>query len=76
MWSRRVALFWNVYNRMAFLLERQAPWHVLHKNPARAAMFRAPVTDTMDTILNVVERTEILLGFSEHAAHAKLAAAI
>jgi len=61
---------------MAFLLERPAPWHVLHKNPIRATRFRAPVTDSMDTVLYVVERTEIVLGFNELVVHAKLAAAI
>ena len=40
-----------------------APWHVLHKNPIRATRFRAPVTDSMDTIIYVVERTEVVLGF-------------
>jgi len=59
-----------------FLLERPAPWHVLHKNPIRATRFRVPVTDSTHTILYVVERTEIVLGFNELVVHAKLAAAI
>jgi len=46
------------------------------QEPHTSHYIRAPVTDSMDTILYVVERTEILLGFNELVVHAKLAAAI